>query len=361
MAEMEFDVAILGAGPVGCALALGLQHSGLSVALVDRPRANAPIRAAPVAVRAIALSFASRLILERFGAWDRLATTPIDRIHVSQAARFGRTWISREDMELPALGYVAAYDEIAPHLAGCLIAGEVRQFQAAAVPSARLRVHAEGTSGEQAIEREYGQSAIVATVSSERPAHGIAWERFTNEGPLALLPLGKDYALVWSLAGATAAKMMGVSDKSFLQNLQAQFGMRAGRFTAVGARGVAPLALRYRDSRVSPGEAYIGNAAQTLHPVAGQGLNLGLRDVWDLVELVRSTPREELGFASFAERFAGMRRSDARMTIRATNLLATLYVRRDPFSAALRSAALTAFDIFPHARRTLARSMIYGA
>ncbi len=361
MAEAQFDVAILGAGPVGCALALGLQGSGLSVALVDRPRGTTADGAAPGAVRAIALSYASRLILERFGAWTPLSTTPIERIHVSQAGGFGRTWISREDMKLPALGYVTAYDQIAPRLARCLAAGSVQQLQASAPPSARLQVHAEGTPGEHAIERQYGHTAIVARVSSEHAAHGVAWERFTAEGPLALLPLGKDYALVWSRASAAAADLMRAPDEDFLHSLQAAFGLRAGRFSAVGARAATPLALRYRASRAAPGEIHIGNAAQTLHPVAGQGLNLGLRDVWDLVELVRGTPRDLLGSAPFAERFALMRRSDAQMTIRATDLLATLYMRRDPFSTVLRGAALAALDIFPHARRALARGMIYGS
>lgn len=361
MAEAEFDVAILGAGPVGCAMALGLQRSALSVALVDRPRSPAVQVAATGAVRAIALSYASRLILERFGAWNCLSTTPIERIHVSQAGGFGRTWISREDVDLPALGYVTAYDAIAPQLAKCLDEGRVRHFQAASAPGARLLVHAEGTPGEQAIEHPYGHTAIVAQVSSTRPAHGIAWERFTTEGPLALLPMGNDYALVWSRASAAAADLMRAPDGHFLQSLQAAFGLRAGRFTAVGARAATPLALRYRDSRASPGEIHIGNSAQTLHPVAGQGLNLGLRDAWDLAELVRGTPRELLGSATFAQRYARMRRRDAKITIRATDLLATLYVRRDPVSAVLRSAALAALDVFPPARRALARSMIYGA
>lgn len=360
MAEEAFDVAILGVGPVGCALALGLQGSGLSVALVERPRALEAGGAQPGAVRAIALSYASRLILERFGAWDSLVKTQIDQIHVSQAGGFGLTRISRDDLALPALGYVTAYDGIAPSLAGCLKQDAVQTLRVATPPSARLLVHAEGSPGEASVERNYFHSAIVATVSSERPAHGVAWERFTDEGPLALLPMGKDYALVWSRTNAAAADVMRLSNDKFLEALQRAFGRRAGRFRSVGTRAATPLALRYRTNRASPGEIHIGNAAQTLHPVAGQGLNLGLRDAWDLAERLSNTPRELHATEKFAHQFARTRCLDAQGTIRTTDLLATLYVRNDPLSSALRSAMLTGLDVFPAARRALARSMIYG-
>lgn len=362
-AAAQFDVAILGAGPVGSALALALAPGKLSVALVERPREPASTAATATttgAVRAIALSYASRLILERFGAWDCLNKTPIEQIHVSQSGGFGCTRISREDLGLPALGYVTVYDEIAPRLAGRMREGRVQRMQALVPPRARLLVHAEGTPGEQAIETDYGRTAIVATVESDRPAHGVAWERFTPEGPLALLPLGRDYAVVWSRSAAAAAILMQAPDELFLKQLQVAFGLRAGRFRAMGARAAAPLMLRYRALRAAPGEIHIGNAAQTLHPVAGQGLNLGLRDAWDLAGLLNTTPCDLLGSANLAERFARLRRPDARTTIRATDLLARLYVRRDPFSAALRGAAFAAFDLFPPARNLLARSMIYG-
>lgn len=362
-AAVEFDVAVIGAGPVGCALALALRSAAFSVALVERPRQPESVGATGSAdgpVRAIALSYASRLILERIGVWDTLSSTPIEQIHVSQSGGFGRTRISRADLHLPALGYVTAYDAIAPCLADRLAAGGVQRMQATEPPRAHLLVHAEGTPGEDAVERNYAHTAVVATVESERPAHGVAWERFTPEGPLALLPLGRNYAVVWSRPSALAAKLMGAPDNRFLEELQAAFGLRAGRFRAVGARAASPLVLRYRSACAAPGEYYIGNAAQSVHPVAGQGLNLGLRDAWDLAQLLNTTPRDQFGSAILAERFARLRRSDARATIRATDLLATLYVRRDPLSVALRGAALAVFDFLPPARRTLARRMIYG-
>jgi 2-octaprenyl-6-methoxyphenol hydroxylase len=154
---------------------------------------------------------------------------------------------------------------------------------------------------------------------------------------------------------------MAVDDEHFLAAVQAAFGRRAGRFLTAGPRAAMPLVLRYRSARAAAGEVRIGNAAQTLHPVAGQGLNLGLRDAWDLASLLATTPATALGARTLAEDFTRMRRIDAQATIRATDLLATLYVRRDPVSAAVRGLALTALDLLPPARRQFARRMIYGA
>ena len=357
MPEPEFDVAIHGAGPVGCALALALRGSGLRVALAGRKRGLAQ---APAAVRPIALSYASRLILERMHAWASLSTTPIERIHVGQAGGFGRTEIACDELGLPALGYVAGYDDIATSLANSVDPASWFADEAAP-PQARLAVHAEGSVGTDAIEKDYRRTAIAALVESERPPRGIAFERFTREGPLALLPLGGAYGLVWSRTAAAAAASMAAGDARFLAELQAAFGMRAGRFCSVGMRASTPLALRYRASRATAGEVRIGNAAQTLHPVAGQGLNLGLRDAWDLNLLLRNAPAESIGSTAFAERFMRKRRRDSQATIRATDFLATFFLRPDPVSVALRGAALTALDIFPPARKLFARRMIFGA
>lgn len=354
MREPEFDVAILGAGPTGCALALALRGSGLRIALVGRAREGAS-----QAVRPIALSHASRLMLERIGAWEGLATTPIEQIHVSQSGAFGRTRISRDDLGLPALGYVAGYAEIAKHLADRTAAEALVPTEVA--PSARLTVHAEGNPGPGAIEKDYHHTAIVTSVESDRPVPHTAWERFTAEGPLALLPLGKGYGVVWSRTAAKAAESMDANDERFIADLQLAFGLRAGRLRLSGPRASFPLALRYSPDVAQAGELRIGNAAQTLHPVAGQGLNLGLRDAWSLAQLLREAPSGTFGSADFAAQYRRTRRVDAQATIRTTDLLATLYVRRDPLAVALRGAALTALDVFPPARKAFARRMVYGA
>ena len=354
------DIAIIGAGPVGCALALALRHSGLNVALVGRHSRNTAQEQSTRAFRPLALSYASRLILERLAAWGGLATTPIEQIHVSQAGGFGRTRISSADAGVPALGYVTGYANVAAHLVGEVDAC-VDWPVDSSPPQARLVVHAEGSDANQATSKDYGHTAIVTTVECDRPAGNVAWERFAAEGPLALLPHAGGYGIVWSRANDASLELMQMDDARFLAELQSAFGLRAGRFVRLGARSATPLVLRYRSASSPPNEIHIGNAAQTLHPVAGQGLNLGLRDAWELADLIRASSPDALGSPAFAERFARARRIDARATIRATDLLATLYVRRDPLSAMLRGAALTTLDIFPPARRAFARRMIYGA
>lgn len=360
MPDRRFDIAIHGSGPVATALAVALQDGPLRVGLIAR-RPQAGIQGMS---RPIALSHASRLILERLGAWEALSTTPIKEIHVSQAGSFGRTRITRDDLELPALGYVATYAGICAALDGRLdsnrLSTEVTPEGAQAPTRALLTVHAEGVSA-GSTRKDYGHSAIVTLVTCDRAAHGTAWERFTEQGPLALLPLDTRYAVVWSRTKASAAALMRADDAVFTAELQAAFGRRAGHFLEIGARECTPLVLRRRETRARAGEVFIGNAAQTLHPVAGQGLNLGLRDAWELACLVRQTPTETISTAQFAGQFSRARMLDACASIRGTDLLATLYTRRDPLAALLRSAALTAFDILPVARRTLARRMIYGA
>jgi 2-octaprenyl-6-methoxyphenol hydroxylase len=356
MAGDDLDIEIRGAGPVGCTLALALRGAGLRVALSGRRPAEATPDQSRRAFRPLALSHASRLILERAGAWEGLPCTPIGQIHVSQAGRFGQTRISREDVGLPALGYVVDYAVLASHLAK---AAGPSEDPVEKMP--RLVVHAEGSGEDAASTKDYGHTAVVALVESDPSAGAVAWERFTPEGPLALLPLAGRYGLVWSRPNAVAADTMGLDDAAFLDSLQSAFGRRAGRFIKTGPRAAMPLALRYRSSPARAGEVHIGNAAQTLHPVAGQGLNLGLRDAWDLAQAIRATSPQALGSLQFAKEFSRLRKLDALAAIRATDLLATLYVRRDPLSPIVRGMALTALDLFPPARRAFAKRMVFGA
>lgn len=372
------DVAIIGGGPVGACLALMLAEAPVSVALIER---GAPA-GGRLESRPIALSYSSRLILERLGAWSDLAHTPIRRIHVSQAGRFGRTLIGTEDTGTPELGYVLEYGTLAATLTqalgrraiGVIASAEVQSTQTGldkaqvhylrdgetCVLEAGLVVHAEGSSDEDRRGRDYGQQALVALVDCEPASADIAYERFTAEGPLALLPLTGRYAVVWGCSVRTADALAGASADAFLAALQSAASRRTGRFTALRSLSRAPLALRYRASRIAPRAAYIGNAAQTLHPVAGQGLNLGLRDAWDLARCILAQPAAA-GSAQMLERFARIRRLDAAATLRVTDLLATLYVSGNPLACATRSAAMAALDLIPPARRFFARRMTYGA
>ena len=305
------------------------------------------------AFRPIVLSYASRLILERVGAWDGLAATPVDTIHVSQAGAFGRTVLGAADAGIPDLGYVVEYADLVARLREL-----TRDLLTSEEPPARCVVHAEGMSADAEVKR-YAQDAVVALVEMSPASRHIAFERFTREGPLALLPFAGRYALVWSMPPEKAHALASAPVTEFLHALNVAAGTRPGRATGVEARAVQPLSLRVRQARIGERSVYIGNAAQTLHPVAGQGLNLGLRDAWDLAQIMRDAP--DPGDRATLERFAARRRLDAGATIRATDLLAGLFVGANPLAAALRGAALTALDIFPAPRRFFARRMIFGA
>jgi 2-octaprenyl-6-methoxyphenol hydroxylase len=340
MPAAGIDVLVRGAGPVGCVAALLLGRTK-EVRLVGKIASPAPFRP-------IVLSYASRLILERIGVWSSLSPTPIDTIHVSRARSFGRTVFDAADVGVPALGYVLEYSELLQALHR-IVGGLVVEDE---VP-ARCVVHAEGAAPD-ANEKRYSQDALVASVRFSAPAAATAFERFTAEGPLALLPLAGSYAVVWSMRPGRAQHLLSTSETRFLDELAAAVGTRPGRPLAAAARAVYPLVLRVRDKCVAQRAAYIGNAAQTLHPVAGQGLNLGLRDAWDLALTMRDAP--DAGDPALLRRFAARRGLDADAAIRVTDFLARAFLRSSPLSG----AALTALDIFPAPRRFFARRMIFG-
>jgi 2-octaprenyl-6-methoxyphenol hydroxylase len=344
------DVLIRGAGPVGCTLALALQGSGLRVSIVDfsRQKKSTPFRP-------LALSYASRLILERVGAWEGLPATPIETVLVSQQGGFGRTRLEALDAGVPALGYVTDY--------ASLLASLQEKVEQAGIKKTReesgtlCEVHAEGVA-QDAGEKRYPHDAVIALIRLAAPAGTIAHERFTPEGPLALLPHAGRYALIWSARPERARSLVDCSENEFLKELSAAGGSRIGTPVAVESRAVQPLSLRVRPTRTAERSVYIGNAAQTLHPVAGQGLNLGLRDAWDLAQILREA--RDPGDAATLARYAASRRLDAQATIRVTDLLAGAFLGSGRLGRATRAAVLTALDIFPAPRRFFARRMIYG-
>lgn len=377
---MQHDVLIVGAGPVGLALALALKDSGQSIAVVER-RPHAAVASDP---RVLALAHGSRLTLERLGVWGHFDTTPIERIHVSQRGGFGRTVLRATEHDLPALGYVAS--------AGALAAALRKKLEHAAIPvldeteagagqltgdrvevplttadgtaltaHAKLLVCAEGalnaTPGE-IVARDYGQHAIIARIALDH-AHGhIAYERFTPEGPIALLPHGADYALVHVTPPARTDTLLALTDTEYLAQLQAQFGGRV-RLRAVSERQRYPLGLRYRRECVAPRSVWLGNAAQTLHPVAGQGFNLALRDVWTLASALRSHPGDPGADAPLSA-YRARRRIDRSATIGLTDGLVRLFSNDNPLLHHLRGAGLFALDMSPPLRHLLARHMMFG-
>jgi len=446
-AAFDCDIVIVGAGPVGLALACDLMRRSatahLSLMLLDARDQDASAKDP----RVLALSYGSRILLDPLG-WST-EVTPIEKIHISQRGHFGRAEIDRREHDLPALGYVVRYGAVtralhagfvkqvssggrAQLLENCTVsttrqdadgvtvqcretasaatsATATQRQQPTSPPSAtataqmptepiahnlrqlraRLVIHAEGGSSEHAIEqrhsRDYGQTAIVGAVRCSAPLPRVAWERFTSEGPIALLPLAEsgaqvstaspapaiaqgmannasspqrafDYALVWCQSPENAQRRLALSDEAFLAELGLAFGGRVGHFTQIEGRARFALGLQSRTSLVNGLTAAIGNAAQTLHPVAGQGLNLGLRDAQAL-----ATALSQHGPTSAAlKAFAAQRRVDRAITIGLTDGLARGFTVDFPPLAALRGLALAALDFLPGTKTVLARQMIFG-
>ena len=374
----KYDVAICGAGPVGMALAALLAkrgHPGARIAVIDA-KALAQAVTDP---RSIALSYGSRMMLEEIGAWP-IPATAIHQIHVSRRGQFGRSMIDRHDEDVPALGYVTRYGELVTALAAACEAAGIDIMRPARVSGhiehadgvnlklddgreleAALVVQAEGGAfGEQdakAVTRDYQQTAVIARVAASAPIAHRAYERFTEEGPLALLPQegadGLQYALVWCVRPDTAEALLALDDDAFLARLGDAFGTRIGRFTRTGTRASYKLGLN-ADARATERTVAIGNAAQTLHPVAGQGLNLGLRDAAVLARLlVRGATPEQLAA------FAGARQTDRRLTVGLTDTMARIFTGDGP-AQALLGLSLGVLDTVAPARSLLAELMMFG-
>jgi 2-octaprenyl-6-methoxyphenol hydroxylase len=382
MTEAAEDIVIAGAGPVGAVCALALKQGGLNPLLLEARPENAPLNDR----RTLALSYGSRLLLERLGVWARLQqVTPIARIHISHKGGLGRALLDSREEKLPALGYVLSYGELAQALMRELVEAGVRirfgvqvkhtepgaqsaelelDGEVPATLSARLAVIADGGRGENMAagkwSHDYVQVAVVAEVTSELPHNGLAYERFTPNGPVALLPKGDGYALVWVNAPDEAARIAQLDDADFLAELQTHFGGRQGRFLAVGARGQFPLKLDYRGSEAGPHVVRIGNAAQTLHPVAGQGFNLGLRDAWELAQACLAAAPGSLGSHAQLAGFVAGRRRDALPGIGFTDFLVRAFSTTNPVMHHLRGLGLMALQALPPARHFVARRMLFG-
>jgi 2-octaprenyl-6-methoxyphenol hydroxylase len=376
----DLDVAIVGAGPVGAALAALASGAGLSIALYE---ARAGASNDP---RTLALSHASRELLEEARAWPGDEATPIHSIHISQQGGPGRTLLEASEQRLPALGYTVAFAALEAALGARLAADRIEvhygescsgieleptaatvRFASGRSIRARLLVLADGGANAARIpgiaftEKDYDQRAVVGAVVTDRPHSQRAYERFTPRGPMALLPVGERYALVWTATPAEAQRLLALDEASFLAELQRQFGDRAGRFTAVSGRASFPLKLRAVNSPIALRTAIIGNAAQALHPIAGQGLNLGLRDAAELAAAIASTPRERLGDEAMLVGYRDARRRDSSRGVAFTDFLVSAFADSRRLPTWGRGLALAALDLFPPARRLLARRMIHGA
>jgi len=371
------DVVIVGGGPVGSALALALQPTGWRVVLLEARTA------ATGDTRPLALSYGSRLILERLGVWQALApaATPIRHIHVSQRGGFGRVALEAAEAGLPELGYVIDYGVLSQELAraaaasaaDCRLGARVESWQGgnpAQVKyemagightlTAPLVAVADGSGVADAEAVDYQQCAVIARVVSERPHNNTAYERFTAHGPLALLPYGEAWALVWTTTPVRAQNLCEMDDAKFLAELREEFGARAGEFSAVGGRASYPLRLRRSPRAPLDHTVLIGNAAQTLHPVAGQGFNLGLRDAWELAEHAL-TGSALPGSSAWLRAYLARRDMDRGATIGITHTLVQLFSNDLLPLRIVRGAGLTLLGGLPPLKNFLVRRMTFGS
>lgn len=393
-----YDLAIAGGGLVGASLALALAPLGLRIALVEG--------VAPVAgsgdhpsfdERTTALANGTVRVFQGLGVWRHMEreATPIRRIHVSEQGRFGTARIDAAEQGLKALGYVLpnrvigaglwaglqacpGVELIAPARAlGSELAGDLRVLTIERNGSehrvaARLVVAADGAksvvreqAGIAADDWAYGQTAIIATVATQRFHDHVAYERFTPEGPIAVLPLAEGRCgVVWTRHPAEAARLLGLQDQEFVAEFQRAFGFRLGRILKVGVRHGYELGLVRTARHVAERLAVVGNAAQSMHPIAGQGFNLGLRDAASLAEVIvdaRSAGETDPGASDTLAAYAKWREEDQGRIVAFTDGLVRLFGSPLGFARGLRSAGLLAFDAFPPAKAAMARLSVGAA
>ena len=392
--KTDYDIVIAGGGMVGSCLALALAPLNLRIAVVEAV-ARAAASQPSFDDRSTALSRSSQRMFTAMGLWDRVkaASTPIRAIHVSDKGRFGFSHIDAEEQGVEALGYViinrvlggVLQSELAEHPGVDVIcparttATEMNPDHAVATIdksgterriTCRLLVAADGAQsnvremfGIGAKHVGYGQHAVIGNVLTEKPHDNRAYERFTESGPVAMLPIKDDRtAFVWILSSEEAAEKMALEDREFTVNLQEAFGNRLGSFSKVGVRASYPLTLSKANKLVARRGVVVGNAAHGLHPVAAQGFNLGLRDVAALSDCIADDIRDsrlsgqaDPGGVAVLERYAEWRREDQRKLVRFTDGVVRLFGSRQAPVRVLRNIGMLGFDLIPGVRRLFAK------
>jgi 2-octaprenyl-6-methoxyphenol hydroxylase len=415
MSVVEYDIAIVGAGMVGATLAHAVSQiqrpdgRKLSIALID---AN-PLTTSEhpgFDARVIALSYGSQQILQQFDLWQRIApmATAIKHIHVSDRGHWGFTRLDHSEYNLPALGQVIELQTVGHILQTALTEtssakGYVKSGVNSSVKNGtkksvnwycpnklvaidrqiehtdvilddgqRLRCKLlVGADGNQSMVRQlthvpievtdFEQTAIIANVQTSKTHEGKAFERFTDTGPLALLPMSNQRSsLVWSVRSDQAEEIMALDDTAFLARLQQRFGYRLGKFIKMGQRFSYPLLLTEALEPIQYRSVVIGNAAHALHPIAGQGYNLGLRDVAVLQHQIATAflAGQDVGCSAVTQGYWKKRKPDHQKTIWMTTSLATLFANNYAPLVAARNLALHTMGYKPEYKRPLARQAL---
>jgi 2-octaprenyl-6-methoxyphenol hydroxylase len=394
--SFDYDVVIAGGGMVGISYALALEHlskgqlrilvaESFAISTVQSSANSTPQYRPSFDARATALSYGSRCIFESLAIWPLLEqhTSAIENIHVSERGQFGSATLNARQRGWPALGYVVenawlgnvllsalrqrpAITLMSPaKVVDCLPGPEhatviIETDRQQHTFSTHLLSVADGANsnlrtrfGIHNNTHDYQRQAIIANISCTRAHAGWAYERFTDWGPMALLPLGDSeqlqprMALVWTMTDERAAKLLECSDDDFLAALQQRFGQRLGRFIRVGERGCYDLKLVTADEQIRRQLVLIGNAAHSLHPVAGQGFNLALRDILRLAKIIADAAahREVIGELNVLQRYADQQANDQWKTILFSDRITALFEQPNIIAGGLRRFGLTALDL----------------
>jgi 2-octaprenyl-6-methoxyphenol hydroxylase len=395
--QQHYDVIVIGGGLVGasfaCALAAQRTASPLKILVTEAVKSLE--QSSSFDSRSTALSYGSHLVYENIGLWDDMArfVTAIDKIHVSDRGHFGAARINSANMGVEALGFVAENQHIGQVLNGALESATAIDFACPATITSlhpiahgmRVRIQAEDAiekevstdlvvladGGKSTLKEqlgidsqvtEYGQHAIITNIGFSNAHHHVAYERFTEDGPLAILPLATMNgmyrgALIWTVSEKDVDAVMAMPDSAFLALLQQRFGYRLGVFEKAGTRAAYPLRLSIAREQIRPGLVLLGNVAHTLHPVAGQGLNLALRDAQTLAHLLSeaSLQHQALGDIKVLQQFVDIQQADQTNTIGFSHTMTKLFSNHNPALIWTRKFGLISLDLIPTAKKAFAR------
>lgn len=390
--DNHYDIVVAGGGMIGTCLALAIAPLGLRVAVVEAmPRTAA--KQPSFDDRSTALSRSTQRMFVAIGLWGEIAATatPISHIHVSDKGRFGFAHIDADEQRVEALGYVVINRTLGKVLQTAL--GRVQTLEmlcparivdislspetaTAVVKDAGgqtkeltcdLLIAADGADsavrgmmGIPATQISYGQRAVIGNMLPEKSLQNCAYERFTESGPIALLPVADDRAgFVWAVSEQDADRVLGLGEDAFLSELQTAFGYRLGTFSRVGKRSAYPLSLSKASRLIAQRSVLIGNAAHGLHPVAAQGFNLGLRDVASLCDCIADAHQQssavDIGDVKMLDRYAQLRRSDQRNLVLLTDGIVRLFGRSSRPARILRNIGMLGFDLIPGVRSLFAK------